>query len=43
MTQHLTQQDNEADHRTMRQLGTVVACFIVATAVMALAVGLIMG
>lgn len=43
MTQHLTQQDTEADQRAMRQLGTVVACFVVATAIMALVVGLIMG
>jgi len=43
MTQHLSPADTLADKRAMRQLATVIACFFVATAVMALAVGLIMG
>ena len=43
MTQHLSPQDTLADQRAMRQLATVIGCFVVATAAMALAVGLIMG
>jgi hypothetical protein len=43
MTQHLSPEDTAADRRAMRQLATVIGCFIVATAIMALAVGLIMG
>ena len=43
MTQHLLQQQTEEDQRTMRRLGTVVGAFILATAVMAIMVGAIMG
>ncbi len=42
MTQHLLQQDTDEDRRTMRRLGAVIGGFILATAIMALAVGLIM-
>ena len=43
MTQHLLQQDAEEDRKTMRQLATVIGGFIVATAILAVSVGLIMG
>ena len=43
MTQHPSPEDTLADKRIMRQLATVIGCFIAATAIMALAVGLIMG
>ncbi len=43
MTQHLSPEDTAADQRAMRQLATVVGCFIVATVIMAVAVGWIMG
>ena len=43
MTQHLSPEDTAADRRAMRQLATVVGIFFVATAVMAVVVGLIMG
>ncbi len=43
MTQHLLQEDTQEDQRTMRRLGTVIGTFIIATAVLAIAVGLIMG
>ena len=42
MTQHLSPEDTLADQHAMRQLAAIVGCFIVATAVMAVAVGLIM-
>lgn len=43
MTQHTLQQDTDEDRRTLRRLGTVIGGFILATAIMALTVGLIMG
>ena len=43
MTQHPSTADTLSDQRIMRQLAVVVGCFIVATAVLAVAVGLIMG
>lgn len=43
MTQHLIQEQTEEDQRTMRRLGAVIGGFVVATAVMALVVGLVMG
>ena len=43
MTQHLSPEDTAADRRAMRQLATVVGIFFVATAVMAVVVGLILG
>ena len=43
MTQHLLQEDYEEDRKTMRQLATVIGAFIVATAILAVTVGVIMG
>jgi uncharacterized membrane protein len=43
MTQHLSPEDTAADRRAMRQLATVIGIFFVATAILALTVGLIMG
>jgi len=43
MTQHLSPEDTAADRHAMRQLATVIGIFFVATAIMALTVGLIMG
>ena len=43
MTQHTLRQDTEEDRRTMRRLATVIGGFIVATAILALVVGLTMG
>ena len=43
MTQHILRQDTDEDRRTLRRLGAIIGGFIIATAIMALAVGLIMG
>jgi len=43
MTQHMLHQDTEEDQRTLRRLGTVIGGFIIATAIMAVTVGVIMG
>lgn len=43
MTQHMLPEQADEDRRTMRRLATVVGLFFVATAVMAIAVGVIMG
>jgi hypothetical protein len=43
MTQHLSPEDTAADRRAMRQLFTVIGVFAICTAIMAVAVGLIMG
>ena len=43
MTQHLIPQDNYEDQRTMRRLATVIGGFIVATALLAISVGLAIG
>jgi hypothetical protein len=43
MTQHQLQEHTEEDRRIMRQLAIVVGGFIVATAIMAVTVGVIMG
>lgn len=43
MTQHLLEEHTLEDQRTMRRLATVIGGFIVATAILALAVGLTMG
>lgn len=43
MTQHLLEEHTAEDQRTMRRLGTVIGGFIVATAVLAISVGLVMG
>jgi hypothetical protein len=42
MTQHLSPEDTAADRRAMRHLFTVIGCFAIATAIMAITVGLIM-
>jgi hypothetical protein len=43
MTQHVSQADTIEDQRTMRRLATVIGGFILATALLALTVGLTMG
>lgn len=43
MTQHLLQEDTTEDRDIMRRLAIVVGCFFAATALMAVAVGVIMG
>ena len=43
MTQHLLEEDTLADRQAMRRLFTVIGCFVAATAVLALAVGVAMG
>lgn len=43
MTQHILEEDTLADQRAMRRLFSVIAGFVVATAIMAVTVGLIMG
>lgn len=43
MTQHILQEHTEEDTRIMRRLGMVVGGFIIATAIMGVVVGLIMG
>lgn len=43
VTQHQLQEHIEEDRRIMRQLAYVVGGFIVATAIMAVTVGMIMG
>jgi len=42
MTQHLLPEDTAADKRAMRQLATVIGCFAIATALLAIAVGIAM-
>ncbi len=42
MTQHLSPEDTAEDKRTLRRLGTVIGLFVLATAILALTVGLIM-
>ncbi len=43
MTQHFSPEDTAADRRAMRQLFTVIGSFAIATAIMAVIVGMIMG
>lgn len=43
MTQHAHEEQTLEDQRILRRLGIVVGMFALATAVMALAVGMIMG
>lgn len=43
MTQHLSPEDTNADRTAMRRLAAVIGCFVVATAILALTVGLVMG
>jgi hypothetical protein len=42
MTQHLSPADTAEDKRAMRQLATVIGGFAIATAILAIAVGLAM-
>ena len=42
MTQHLLEEDTLADQQAMRRLAAVIGCFVLATAALALAVGLTM-
>jgi Na+/H+-dicarboxylate symporter len=43
MTQHVMPQDTLEDQRTLRRLALVTSVFIVATATMAVVIGLVMG
>ncbi len=43
MTQHILEEDTIADKKAMRSLFTVIAGFVVATAIMAIVVGITMG
>lgn len=43
MTQHYLEEDTLADTQAMRRLAAVIGGFILATAILALAVGLTMG
>lgn len=43
MTQHLLHEHELEDQRTMRRLASVIGAFIIATAVMAVTVGILMG
>ncbi len=43
MTQHILQEDTLEDQQTMRRLGTVIGGFVLATAVLAVAVAVAMG
>jgi hypothetical protein len=43
MTQHLLQSDTDEDRRTLRRLGAVIGLFILATAVLAVGVGIALG
>lgn len=43
MTQHALPEQTREDQRTMRRLATVIGVFIAGTAIMAIAVGIIMG
>lgn len=43
MTQHLLPEDTAADRQAMRRLATVIGCFVIATAVLAVAVGVALG
>ncbi len=42
MTQHLLQRDIEEDKRTLKRVAKVIGLFVVATAILAVSVGLIM-
>tara|TARA_R110002110_G_scaffold112259_2_gene279127 strand:+ start:4267 stop:4473 length:207 start_codon:yes stop_codon:yes gene_type:complete len=42
-TQHSLQEDATEDQKTLRRLGAVVGLFILATAAMALVIGVVMG
>ena len=43
MTQHILQEDTLEDQQTMRRLASVIGCFVLATAVLAVAVTVAMG
>lgn len=43
MTEHIRQEDTEADKTAMRHLAIVIGLFVAATIVLATTVGLIMG
>jgi Na+/H+-dicarboxylate symporter len=43
MTQHILQEHELDDQQTMRRLGLVIGCFILATGALAVAIGLTMG
>ncbi len=43
MTQHTLPEQTQEDQRTMRRLAAVIGAFIVATAILAVSVGAIMG
>ena len=43
MTQHLLPEQELEDQRTMRRLAAVIGLFVLATAIMAVTVGAIMG
>ena len=43
MTQHILKEDENEDRATMRRLATVIGCFVLATAILAVAVGIAMG
>ena len=43
MTQHQLAEETIEDQRTMRRLALVIGCFIAATAVLAVSVGIVMG
>ncbi|MDX1736188.1 MAG: hypothetical protein R3228_17560 [Halioglobus sp.] len=43
MTQHIQTQDTLEDQATLRRLGIVIGCFMAATAVLAVSIGIIAG
>lgn len=43
MTQHLRPEDTREDVRTLRRLAMVIAGFLLATAAMAVVIGIVMG
>ena len=43
MTQHILQEDTQSDIQTMRRLGIVIGGFVVATIIMATAIGIVLG
>jgi len=43
MTQHLQPEQTREDQQTMRRLGIVIGCFLLATIVLAVTVGIFVG
>jgi Na+/H+-dicarboxylate symporter len=43
MTTHYLPQDTLEDRRTLRRLGLVIACFMLATAALAVTIGIVAG